>query len=114
MQMIDSKSQQVAIFTAAKTGSTDLKYPDEIAEIKTTVASYVDGLDASDIETFPYYTREALASDMDIAAGKILIHFDPDLGNGEVGYQVWVGSQYDGSVIAAADINSPIMGATWS
>lgn len=115
----DDSQLQIALYTKVDTSGSRtnvLKYPDQVATMKTTIAGLVQGLTEDDITVIPYYANPESSEKLSVADGKIIVNYDHDIGSGQAAYQVWVGSWYDdstGDEIATSDINSPVLAAKW-
>lgn len=84
--------------------------------MKTAIVSYIDGLSEDDISTTIYQSSVGQSQSIDVASGKVLIHYDNDIGSGQAAYMAWAGSLRSSSsstTVAAEDINTPILKAKW-
>ncbi|KAH8733950.1 hypothetical protein BGZ61DRAFT_566155, partial [Ilyonectria robusta] len=112
-------SLQVALYTKCKTSEEpkiQVVYPVQIEDIKTMLAKVIPGLPEHHIRVVRYYADEEKAKDPKLAAGKLILCYDPKAEPGKIGCDVWAGSQYDaqGEAILPINNNSPILSCRWS
>lgn len=108
---------KVALYTKFDTSGRATKYPDQIAQIKDTVAEAIPGLEAGDIVEVAYYTSKNPSESNDSSEGKVIVSYSPSADDdGNAGFEVWAGSlrDSDGNKLDPADNNSPVSEAQWA
>ena len=107
---------KVGLYTKFDTSGRTLKYPNQVAEIKNTVAAAIPGLAAGDIVDIAYYTSKNPSESNDSSEGKVILSFTQHADdNGNAGFEVWAGSLRDssGNKLDPANNNNPVLEAKW-
>ena len=94
-----------------------IKYPNQVAQIKDTVAAVIPGPQESDIVDIPYYTSKTPSEYDNTSEGKVILGYSPSAnGDGNAGVEVWAGSIRDanGRKLKPINNNTPVLEAQWA
>ncbi|KAK8031335.1 NupC family nucleoside transporter [Apiospora arundinis] len=109
-------STQVVIFTKQING--EIKYKDQIGQMKEELVSLIPGLETKDIKEVGYASGATGSSDPKKAEGKIIVTYDnkANAAKGEAAFEVWAGSRTPPGKpdrLPPDQINDPIMKGEW-